>query len=136
MSSFALIRSYIETRVAAAFPGITVVYENVQETPPALPYVSCMISYPSTTEPVLCQTESMVERLFGNLQLTGYSDRGQGMKPLEEMGAQAMALMNNMYQWDSPVKVRCGQILGPLPVLEGPQPYAVVSISCPFNALV
>ena len=36
-STLADIRSYIETRVAAAYPGITIVYENVQETPPAVP---------------------------------------------------------------------------------------------------
>lgn len=136
MSSLALVRSYIETRVAAAFPGITIVYENVQETPPGLPYVICLIGYPSTTEPVICQTESMVERLSGNLQLSCYADRGQGMKALEAMGVQAMTIMNNMYEWDSPVRVRCGQIQGPTPLLAGPQPYGVVTISCPFNALV
>jgi len=136
MSSLASIRSYIETRVAAGFPGITIVYENVQETPPPLPYVMCIIGYPSTTEPVLCQTESMVEQLRGNLQLSCYAARGQGMKPLEAMGVQAMVLMNNMYEWDNPVKVRCGQILGPTPVLDDAAPYGVITISCPFNALV
>ncbi len=136
MSSLALVRSYIETRVAAGFPGITIVYENVQETPPPVPYVMCLIGYPSTTEPVLCQTESMVEQLRGNLQLSCYAERGQGMKPLEAMGVQAMILMNTMYEWDSPVKVRCGQVQGPTPVLGGAEPYGVVTISCPFNALV
>lgn len=136
MSTLASVRSYIETRVAAAFPGITIVYENVQETPPPVPYVICLIGYPSTTEPVLCQTESMIEQLRGNLQISCYTDRGQGMKALEEMGVQAMIMMNRMYEWDSPVKVRCGQILGPSPVLGGAEPYALVTISCPFNALV
>jgi len=136
MSSLALVRSYIETRVAAGFPGITIVYENVQETPPPVPYVMCLIGYPSTTEPVLCQTESMVEQLRGNLQISCYAERGQGMKPLETMGVQAMIVMNNMYEWDSAVKVRCGQIVGPTPVLGGAEPYGVVTISCPFNALV
>ena len=86
MSSLSLIRSYIETRVAAAFPGVTIVYQNVQETPPNFPYVICLINYPSTTEPVICQTESMVEQLRGNLQLSCYVDRGLGMKALEAMG--------------------------------------------------
>jgi len=99
--SFAQVRAYIETRVAAAFPGITVVYENVQETPPPLPYVICLISYPSTTEPVLCQTESMIENLQGNLQLSCYGERGVGMGPLEDMGAQAVSCMNNMYDWNN-----------------------------------
>ena len=133
--SFATVRSYIETRVAAAFPGITVIFQNVQETPPdAYPYVICLISYPTTTEPVLCQTESAVEQLRGNLQISCYAERGKGMKPLEDMGAQAMVLMNNLYEWHSPVKVRCGQISGPTSILAGTEPYSLITISCPFNA--
>ena len=132
--TFSQVRSYIETRVAAAYPGITVVWENVQETPPPVPYVICLISYPTTTEPVLCQTESAVEQLRGNLQISCYAERGKGMKPLEDMAAQAMVLMNNLYEWDSPVKVRCGQISGPTPILAGTEPYGLITISCPFNA--
>jgi hypothetical protein len=134
--SFATVRAYIETRVAAAFPGVTVVYDNVQETPPAVPYVICLISYPTTTEPVICQNESAVEQLRGNLQISCYAERGKGMKPLEEMGAQAMVLMNRMYDWSSSVKVRCGQISGPTPVLAGTEPYGLVTLSCAFNARV
>ena len=134
MSSFADVRAYIESRVAAGFPGITVVFDNTAETPPPVPYVICLISYPSTTEPVLCPNESMVESLRGNLQLSCYADRGQGMKPLEEMGAQAMTLMNNLYDWTNPVQVRCGQISGPTPELAGTEPYALVTLSCPFTA--
>ena len=134
--SLATIRAYIETRVAAAYPGITIVYENVQETPPPVPYVICLISYPTTTEPVICQHESAVEQLRGNLQISCYAERGQGMKALEEMGVQAMMLINTLYEWDSPVKVRCGQISGPTPILAGTEPYGLVTISCPFNARV
>ena len=132
--TFSQVRSYIETRVAAAYPGITIVWENVQETPPPVPYVICLISYPTTTEPVLCQTESAVEQLRGNLQISCYAERGRGMKPLEDMAAQAMVLMNRLYEWDAPVKVRCGQISGPTPILAGTEPYGLITISCPFNA--
>jgi len=133
--SLSQIRAYIETRVAAAFPGITIVYENVQETPPPLPYVICLIAYPSTTETVLCQTEGMVENIVGNLQLSCYSDRGVGMGPLEDMGAQAMTCMNQMYDWnDAYTKVKCGPINGPTPLLSGPEPYALVTVSCSFTA--
>ena len=134
--SFATLRAYLETRVAAAFPGVTCVFDNTFETPPAVPYVICLISYPTTTEPVICQNESAVEQLRGNLQISCYAERGKGMKPLEEMGAQAMVLMNRMYDWSSPVKVRCGQISGPTSVLAGTEPYALVTVSCPFNARV
>ena len=132
--SFATVRAYIETRVAAAYPGITCVFDNTFETPPPVPYVICLISYPTTTEPVLCQTESAVEQLRGNLQISCYAERGRGMKPLEDMGAQAMVLMNRLYEWDSPVKVRCGQISGPTSILAGTEPYSLITISCPFNA--
>lgn len=136
-STLADIRSYIETRVAAAYPGVPIIFQNVQETPPdSYPYVICLISYPTTTEPVICQHESAVEQLRGNLQISCYAERGQGMKALEDMGVQAMVLMNRMYEWDSPVKVRCGQISGPTPILAGTEPYALVTISCPFNAQV
>ncbi len=133
-STLADIRSYIETRVAAAYPGVTVVFDNTFETPPPVPYVICLISYPTTTEPVICQYESAVEQLRGNLQISCYAERGQGMKPLEDMGVKGMILMNNPYEWDSPVKGRCGQISGPTPVLSGTEPYGLVTISCPFNA--
>ena len=135
--SLAQVRAYIETRVAAAFPGITVVYDNVQETPPPVPYVMCLISYPSTTEPVLCQDESMIENLRGNLQISCYAERGKGMGPLEDMAAQAMVCMNRMYDWsDFHTKVRCGQINGPTPLLAGDEPYSLVTLSCAFNAQV
>ena len=134
--TLATIRAYIETRVAAAYPGITCVFDNTFETPPPVPYVICLISYPTTTEPVICQNESAVEQLRGNLQISCYAERGKGMKPLEEMGVRGMVLMNRMYEWDSPVKVRCGQISGPTPILAGTEPYGLVTISCPFNARV
>ena len=135
--TFSQVRSYIETRVVAAFPGVNCVFDNTFETPPPVPYVICLISYSTTTEPVLCQEESMVENLRGNLQISCYAERGEGMGPLEDMAAQAMVCMNRMYDWsDFYVKVRCGQISGPTPVLAGTEPYALVTLSCAFNAQV
>ena len=44
--SFQLIRAHIEERVNNAFqaivPAVPVVFDNVQETPPDLPYVVCL----------------------------------------------------------------------------------------------
>ena len=54
----------------ALVPPIEVMFDNVQETPPALPYVICLISYLDVTTPVICQGESMVEQINGNLQLS------------------------------------------------------------------
>ena len=112
------------------------VWDNVQEKPPALPYVICLISYTNTTESVVCQTESSVENLNGNLQLSIYVPRGGGMKALEEYSTTAMVVFNTMYDWSSSVRVRCGQINGPVPLLNGPEPYALATVSCPFGATV
>ena len=44
--TFQAIRAHIETKVNDAFqalvPPIEVMFDNVQETPPALPYVVCL----------------------------------------------------------------------------------------------
>ena len=50
--SLADIRAHIESRVNTAFgnlsPPVEVVFDNVQETPPALPYVVVSISFTDT----------------------------------------------------------------------------------------
>ena len=134
------VRAHIESKVYNAFQGLTpslpVVWDNVQEKPPGMPYVICLISYTNTTESVVCQTEASVENLNGNLQLSIYVPRGGGMKALEEYAAEGMKAMNTMYDWSSSVRVRCGQINGPVPLLNGPEPYALATISCPFSACV
>ena len=138
--SFAAVRAVIESKVWDQFqamsPAVPVVFDNVQETPPALPYVMCLVSYSSTTEPVICPGGGALERLLGNLQLSCYAPRAQGMKALESMAAEGMAAMNTMYDGTASTKVKCGQINGPTPVLAGLEPYAVVTLSCSFNALV
>ena len=138
--SFQQIRAHIETRVQQAFselnPIVEVVFDNTFESPPAVPYVVCIVSYVSTTEPVVCQTESAVENLRGNLQISAYSPRGRGMKRLEEYAAKAMTCINNLYDWNEPVKVKAGQITGPNYLLASDEPYVLVTVSCPFVASV
>jgi len=138
--SFASIRAHIETSVNTAFqnlnPPVEVVFDNVQETPPALPYVVCLVSYTNTTVTTVSQTDGALEQLNGNLQISCYAPRGQGMKRLEEYSATAMQVMNNLYSWGSNVKVKAGQIAGPVPVLGNDEPYALTTVSCPFLASV
>ena len=138
--TFQAVRAHIESKVYSAYqnlnPPVEVVFDNTFETPPALPYVICLVSYTSTTEPIICQTESGVENLQGNIQLSIYAPRGRGMGALELYAAEGMKVMNTMYDWSSSVRVRCGQISGPVPLLNGPEPYALVTISCPFGATV
>ena len=138
--TFQAIRAHIETKVNDAFqalvPSIEVMFDNVQETPPAVPYVVCLISYLDTTVTTVSVTDGAMEQLNGNLQLSIYVPRGQGMKALEEYATTSMVLMNNLYDWGSTVKVKAGQINGPVPLLNGDQPYALATISCPFIASV
>ena len=138
--TFQAVRSEIESKVYSAFqalnPPVEVVFDNTYETPPALPHVVCLVSYTSTTETVICQSEAALENLQGNLQLSIYAPRGRGMKALEEYAAEGMKVMNTMYDWSSPVRVRCGQINGPVSLLNGPEPYALATVSCPFSACV
>ena len=138
--TFQSVRAHIESKVYSAFqaltPALPVVWDNVNETPPALPYVVCLVSYNTTTESVICQRESNVENLTGNLQLSIYAPRARGMGALELYAAEGMKVMNTMYDWSSSVRVRCGQINGPVSLLNGPEPYALVTLSCPFGATV
>ena len=82
------VRAIIETKVSDAYaaltPSVPVAFDNVQETPFDLPYVVCIISYTSTTEPIICQSEAGLERLLGNLQLSCYVPKGEGMKGSRE----------------------------------------------------
>ena len=138
--SFASVRSVIESKVWNQYQNlanpIEVMFDNVQETPPALPYVICLVSYTSTTEPVICPGGGALERLLGNLQLSCYAPRARGMKALEDMAAEGMAAMNTMYDGSQSTTVKSGQINGPTPVLSGDEPYALVTLSCSFSASV
>ena len=138
--SFQQIRAHIESKVNAAYqalsPAVPVMFDNVQESPPALPYVICIVSYTDTVMPTVCPTDGSVEQINGNLQLSIYVPRGQGMKQLEEYGAEAMKVMNRLYEWGGTVKVKAGQINGPVALLAGDEPYAVATVSCPFTACV
>ena len=138
--SFANVRSVIELKVWEAYqnlsPPVEVIFDNTFESPPAYPYVVCLISFSNTTEAVMCQGESMIENLRGNLQLSIYGERGVGMKKLEAWAAEGMAAMNTMYDWTASSKVKCGPISGPESLLSGDAPYALTTISCPFSASV
>ena len=138
--TFQAIRAHIETKVNDAFqalvPPIEVMYDNVQETPPALPYVVCLISYTDTTVTTVSPTDGAMEQLNGNLQLSIYVPRGRGMKALEEYSATGMQVMNSLYDWSNSANVKAGQINGPVALLAGDEPYALATISCPFSASI
>ena len=137
--SFASIRSVIESKVWDQFQSLStpveVLFDNVQETPPALPYVVCIISYTTTTEPTLCIDGEALEAIVGNLQLTCYVPKAQGMKQLENLSAEGMKAINTMYDPNGTTKVKCGQINGPTAILGDAAPYALATLSCRFTAL-
>ena len=138
--SFANIRALIETKVNDAFgvlnPPVEVVFDNVQETPPALPYVVLNISYTDTTVTTVRPSDGALRQINGNIQIAAYAPRGRGMKGLEELATTSMQVLNGLYDWSNPVKVRAGPINGPVSLLSGDQPYAMVNTSCAFTAQV
>lgn len=138
--TFQTVRAQIESHVFNQFqnlnPPIEVVFQAVQETPPALPYVVCLVSYTTTTEARLCMDGTGIEDLRGNLQLSIYGPLGEGMGPLELLATEGMRAMNTMYNPVAAARVKCGPISGPTPVLGGDQPYALVTLSCAFSATV
>jgi len=138
--TFQALRAHVESKVYAAYqalnPPVEVIFDNTFETPPDLPYVICIISYPSTTVTTICQEESGMEQIRGNLQLSCYGPRGRGMKAQEEFAATGMQVMNTMYDCSSDVRVKCGQIAGPTSVTTGDEPYVVTTLSCPFTAAI
>ena len=73
--------AHIESRVSDAFgalsPAVEIVWDNVQETPPALPYVVCSISYTDTTVSTVCPTDGSMEQINGNLQIAAYAERAR-----------------------------------------------------------
>ena len=55
----------------ALSPPVEVVFDNTAETPPALPYVICLISYRYTIRHgVVSVTDGPLEQINGNLQLS------------------------------------------------------------------
>ena len=130
------VRAVIEQRIQAAYAvdRIFVAFDNTFETPPPVPYVVCLVDYVDVAQPLVCQVEPLIEDLRGNIQISCYTKRGQGMGQLELMAETAMKAMNQMYQWGDAVTVKCGAVSGPVSVLEGSDPYALVTVSAPFVA--
>lgn len=138
--TFQAIRAHIESKVNTAFgnlnPPVEVCFDNVQDVPPALPYVVCTISYVETTVSTVCPTDGAMEQINGNLQLVAYAPRGRGMKDLEQYATTSMQVMNSLYEWGASVKVKAGPISGPSSVLANDSPHALVNTSCAFTAAI
>ena len=134
--SLQAVRAVIEQRIQSAYAvdRIPVCWENTFETPPSLPYVVCLIDYVDVAQPLVCQVEPLIEDLRGNIQISCYAKRGQGMGPLELMAETAQKAMNQLYQWGDAVTVKCGAVSGPVSALEGSDPYVLVTLSAPFVA--
>ena len=137
--SLADIRALIETKVNDAFgvlnPPVEVVFDNVQETLLALPYVVLNISYTDTTVTTVRPSDGL-KQINGNIQIAAYDIARARNEGLEELATTSMQVLNGLYDWSNPVKVRAGPINGPVSLLTGDQPYAMVNTSCAFVAQV
>ena len=136
--SFQAIRSTFEVALNDAYaglsPAVPVVFDNTLDTPPPLPHVLVNLTYTDMTNPVICPNEAAMEQIRGNIQVSCYTKRGQGMKQLEELAAVAMQTLVQLRNICDPVNPMVGQINGPDNVLEGDAPYALVTVSAPFTA--
>ena len=94
------------------------------------------ISYTDTTVTTVRPSDGALKQINGNIQIAAYAPRGRGMKGLEELATTSMQVLNGLYDWSNPVKVRAGPINGPVSLLTGDQPYAMVNTSCAFVAQV
>ena len=134
LTGFSAIRAHIETSVANAYAAITtpvpVVFDNVGGEPPGTEYVELTIVYNTFSEPVLCLDENGIEAITGTIQMAIYSPRGNGMRRLEELGAVAMTVLNQLKKNGFGV----GSALGPVHVLSGNAPLALSNVSAPFSA--
>ena len=136
--SFQAIRAAFEVALTDAFgamsPAVPCYYDNVQETPPNAEHVLINISYPSMTVPVICKGPNHVELIRGNVQVSIYCKRREGMKRLEELSATAAQVLVDIHDVCSDVGASCGQVAGPVYLLSGDAPYAMASVSAPFTA--
>ena len=134
--TLAAIRAIFELGMDNAY-NVPVIYDNVEETPPAsYPYVYVNLTYSQMSRSVICMTENAVEAINGNVQVSVYQKRGVGMRQLEQLCADGMTALNDLYDWSAAVKVKVGSIQGPQTVLTGPEPYVVATFSAPFLAHV
>ena len=136
--SFQAIRAAFEVALTDAFeavdPPVPCFYDNVQETPPNAEHVLINISFPSMTVPVICDGPNHVELIRGNVQVSIYSKRREGMRRLEELSATAARTLVELHSVCSDVGASCGQVAGPTYLLGGNEPYAMASVSAPFTA--
>ena len=134
--TLAAIRAIFEVGMDSAY-NVPVIYDNVEETPPgSYPYVYVNLTYSQMSQSVICMTENAVEAINGNIQVSVYQKRGQGMKQLEELCADGMTALNGLYDSTQAVSVKVGSIQGPQTVLTGQEPYVVATFSAPFLAHV
>lgn len=136
--TFQAIRAAFEVALTDAFaavsPAVPCYYDNVQETPPNAEHVLINISYPSMTVPVICKDENQAELIRGNVQVSIYTKRREGMGRLEDLSAVAAQVLAGMHDVCSEVNASCGQVAGPVYLLSGNEPYAMASVSAAFTA--
>lgn len=134
----ALFESHLNAAYQALTPPVPVMFDNVQETPPNSEHVILSLGYDTFTEPLVCMTEPMIEAIRGTIQIACYTPKGRGMARLEELGVTAIQALNTIHT--NPLAVQAHPqiptVNGPVPILSGDQPYALVNVSAPFRVRI
>jgi hypothetical protein len=142
--TLAAIRALFETEITTAYSSMAqpavVVYDNVQEIPPADAsggFVILSIAFAALTDPLMCPTEGMIDHVRGTVQLACYAPRAQGMRRLEELatvGSRALVGIKAAAQtFPGVLSGGCGEITGPEAILSGDAPHALVTLAAPFQ---
>ena len=136
--TLAQIRRQIEVKVNDAFDavGVPVVFDNVQEEPPAQTYVNVMISYSSFVEPTVAQIDSYVELIRGTVMLVIRCPRGGGMGTLEALSVVGMQALMSMKGLDQNPSIGMGEILGPTYLTAGDDPLIASNVSAGFRVVL
>ena len=143
--TLANIRALFEVALNNQFSavGVPVVFDNVQETPPANAnqyWAQITMSFTQMATPVICQAESAIEEIRGTVSVNIWGMQANGMRALEELGGTTAKTLNEI-KWaayDDPniLSAFCGSIDGPQALLDDEEPWAGVVVTAPFIARV
>ena len=143
--TYQAIRALFEVELNNQFAavGVPVVFDNVQETPPANAnqmWAQITLSFTQATVPVLCPEESCAEEIRGTVSVNVWGMRANGMGPLELLGSQTIGTLNRIKRAaiNDPniLSAFVGSIEGPQPLLDDEEPWAGVVVTAPFIARV
>jgi hypothetical protein len=137
MARFQDVRGKLElaTRDALVAAGIpSVVFDNVQETPPPLPYAIVGVSFSSTIEPSL---GCVADHLQGTVIVTLATAKQQGSAAGEDAAQAVLWAWGGLNSdFSDPVRLRTYNHDGPVTVAPGQKAGHLHTLNCGFTARV